>query len=196
VSRDAGLAALVREDDDALAFFGLLPRACHPDLVIRGTNEVLARLVHEEYVRHQIGSGHVADGDPSMRPWTELADVLKESNRAQAHHIGIKLRAIGYAIAPLVDWAAAPVTFTSEEIDTMARLEHDRWVAERSAAGWHPGPERNLERRETADLVPWEQLTEDVRTLDRNTVRAIPAFLARAGLRPVRAVAAAKPAGV
>jgi hypothetical protein len=77
-------------------------------------------------------------------------------------------------------------------VEHLARLEHDRWMAERLLDGWTyaPGP-KDLRRKRTPWLVPWEDMPEEQRDYDRNTVRNLPRFLAQAGLRIVRHDAAA-----
>src|SRR5207248_1847394 len=99
---EAGLAALLRGEDsggrgfDRLWAFPLLDRTCTPELLLGGTNETLARLIHEEYVRQQQRLGQTPKTNPSMVPWDELPEGLKESNRRQADDIGRKLRRVGY----------------------------------------------------------------------------------------------------
>lgn len=96
-----------------------------------------------------------------MVPGDELLESLKESNRRQADHIGVKLKAVGCGIAPLTDWEAERFQFTPEEVERMAEMEHRRFVEEWLRAGWTyaPGP-KNLERRTSPDLVPWDELPE------------------------------------
>jgi hypothetical protein len=122
-----------------------------------------------------------------MVPWEELPESLKESNRHQASHIGTKLHAVGCGIAPLTDWEAELFEFTAEEIERMSKMERARWNEERLREGWHyaPGP-KNIEKKTTPYLVSWEQLPEDIKELDRNMVRGLPAFLARAGFQIYR----------
>ena len=68
----------------------------------------------------------------------------------------------------------------------LARDEHERWCAERRAAGWTLGETVDAERRITPWLIGWEELPEDQREMDRVLVRAIPAAAAEAGLAVVR----------
>jgi voltage-gated potassium channel Kch len=190
---DAGLATLLREagrDSDSFAdlhAFGLLERTCRPDLLLGGTHETLARAIHEDYVRGQAAAGQTALTNPAMLPWDELPENLKESNRWQADHIGVKLRAVGCGLAPLTDWDAESFEFTPEEVEQMARLEHERWIAERLRAGWTYAPDpKDLARKTSPDLVPWDELSEAEREKDRSSVRGLPRFLARAGLQVYR----------
>lgn len=90
-------------------------------------------------------------------------------------------RAIGYEFAPANDWDAGPVELTGEQVEELARREHGRWQDERRQAAWRYGPVRDAHAKLSPYLVPWDELTEDVRNLDRDAVRLIPTVLARAG---------------
>jgi hypothetical protein len=130
MTQDAGLATLLRGTDasggglEGLAVFGLLDRTCTLDLILGGTHEVLARAIHEDYVRNQQREGQTPATNPSMVPWEQLPENLKESNRLQADHIRVKLKAIGCGIAPLTDWnVEAPKIFWNN-IEQLAEMEH------------------------------------------------------------------------
>jgi RyR domain len=122
-----------------------------------------------------------------MVPWDELPDVLRDSNRDQASHIGAKLREVGCDIRSVAELdQSLPVTFTPQEVERLAAFEHERWVRERVAAGFTFAPAKDIERKQTPYLVPWEDLSEETRDHDRNMVRGLPAFLAKAGFAIVR----------
>ena len=186
-----GLASLLREDRiqageySNLHTFGLLERTCNPDLLFAGANEALARAMHEDYVRNQERLGQTPETNPVMVPWEDLGDGERESNRAQAAHIGVKLAAVGCDLGPLVDWDEKRFAFEPGELELLARMEHDRWVEERRRDGWRLGP-RNAERKTSPHLVSWEDLSEEARELDRSFIRGLPRFLAQAGFRIVR----------
>ncbi|MBB2925390.1 NAD-binding protein [Cellulomonas cellasea] len=150
------------------------------DVLLGGTAELLARALHEQYVARRREQAPDHGGDPARLPWVQLPESLRESNRAQARDLVVKLRAVRRLVGPLVD--PTPPRFTAAEVEVLARLEHDRWTAERRAQGWRPGP-RDVEARTTPYLVPWEELAEDVRDLDRLFVEALPQVLASVGLQ-------------
>jgi hypothetical protein len=187
----AGLASLLHEDQLAvgefagLHAFGLLDRMCNPDLLFAGVNEILARAMHEEYVRDQEEQGETFETNPAMVPWSELGDSRRESNRAQAAHIGVKLAAVECDLAPLGDWGAESFAFEPDEVELLAEMEHERWVDERKKAGWTLGP-KDLEKKTSPYLILWSQLDEDTREIDRVFIRGLPRFLARAGFQIVR----------
>lgn len=188
---DAGLASLLHGRGAAeggfetLHAFGLLDRTCSADLLL-GTNEVLARAMHEEYRRTRRGDAGDPARNPSMAPWRELPETLKESNRDQAANIGAKLSVVGCDLAPL-DGQEAAFEFSPDEVEMLGRVEHDRWVRERLRGGWTYAPgEKDVQRKTTPYLVSWEELPEAVKEDDRIFARRLPAFLAGVGFRIVR----------
>lgn len=53
--------------------------------------------------------------------------------------------------------------------EALARNVHEVWAATRFAQGWKYGPERSDTRKEHPCLIPYDQLSEEERTYDRNT---------------------------
>jgi hypothetical protein len=187
----AGLAALFGESQQregefaGLHPFGLIDRICNPGLLTAGAYEIIARAAHREYVVEQKEKGKLPPDDPALVEWDDLPESLKESNRDQAAHVGMKLQAVGCELAPLGDWDAESFVFHEDEIEKLAVMEHERWVKERLRSEWTPG-ERDPERKTTPYLVPWEELSEATKDNDRLFIRRLPRILARAGLQIVR----------
>jgi hypothetical protein len=146
--------------------------------------EAVARGVHERY--RDARAVDRADADPAMRDWEQLREDLKESNRLQADHAIAKLREIGCGVRPASGRPSPLMTFTDNEVETMARMEHGRWNAERLLQGWVLGERRDVDAKVTPYLVPWSELSEEVREFDREAVRRIPEFLAEVGLEVYR----------
>jgi hypothetical protein len=121
---------------------------------------------------------------PGLRPWEELPDDLKESNRAQAMHVGEKLAELGCIMVPAFDPSLTFEYRDEDEVLVLARLEHDRWMRERLGRGYEYGPVR--EGRFHPDLVPWEELSERAREKDVQAVRNIPAMLTAVGFQVLR----------
>ncbi len=150
-----------------------------------GTNEQLAKAIHDAYLQRAIERGESADTSDSVRPWDELPTYLKDFNREQAGDIVRKLAMVGLCALPM-NGSSLPFTFADEEVEMLAKAEHRRWVEERTAKGWRHGPIRDNDRKLHPDLVDWEDLSEDSRDKDRSAVRTIPQHLALVGLRIVR----------
>ena len=159
--------------------------------------EHLAQAIHAAYV-HTVhaasqgtatGQGAGPGSRVSLRPWEELPEWLKESNRAQARQVGEKLAVIGCLTVPAFD-PALTFAFAKEEVQLLARLEHERWVTERmaQAPARGPGPDGGgPDGRGHPDLVPWEELTDEARAKDVQAVRNIPVILASVGFQVLRA---------
>ena len=190
MNSEAGLAGLIQGGSHGTARlygFGLLDRVLEPEPLLLGTHEVLARVIHEEYRRYQTEKEDTPETNPALVPWEKLPETLKDSNRRQADYLGVKLREIGCYIVPMIDWNAEPVKFTPDEIELMAKMEHNDWVEERQQDGWKyaPGP-KDIKRKKSPFLVPWEELPEEEKEKDRNPVRQMPNFLAKAGFQIYR----------
>ena len=151
------------------------------DVLLTAAREVLGQVIHARYLVNQ--QGRKSPDDPSMQPWENLREDLRESNRQQADDITAKLRRIGCAMLPVAGREPMPFNFTKEEVEIMAEVEHARWMRERRLAGWVYGPERDPDHKITPYLVPYAELPrepEDVQEWDREAVRAIPEVLAQA----------------
>lgn len=145
--------------------------------------DVLARAIHEEYVRNQTARGETKETNSTLVDWEELPDHLRESNRSQALHIVEKLKAIGCDVTELDDGDVAGFEFTPQEIERLARMEHERWVEERLANGWTVGP-KGIDRKTHPLLcASYEELPEEEREKDRDAVRRTPKILAKVGLK-------------
>lgn len=188
VAAEGGLAALLEADQDGrnalggIRAVGLVELTCRLESVMDGTRELLAQAIHQGYVRMQIAGGATRGSSESLLPWHELRDDLKESNRDQADDIARKLKAVGYRLVPQPEGEIDPCPFTPDELEKLAELEHDRWVRERQRSGWRPGP-KNIAEKTTPYLVPWDELSEEIKDYDRNAVRILPAILAKADFR-------------
>ena len=160
--------------------------------------ERLAQAIHGAYVRAvqaasldtATGQGAPPAGRVSMRQWEELPEWLKESNRAQARQVGEKLAVIGCLTVPAFD-PSLSFALAEDEVQLLARLEHERWVKERMAQASLPGP--GPDGRGHPDLVPWEELTDEARAKDVQAVRSIPIILASVGFQVLRASRAPGP---
>lgn len=58
----------------------------------------------------------------------------------------------------------------ARKIEGLARNNHEVWAQERREQGWQYGPERNDEKKEHPGLVPYDELSEAEKDVDRATV--------------------------
>lgn len=110
-----------------------------------------------------------------MKKWEDLVNEdYKESNRQQVDHIAIKLRAVGCEIVEASD-PRSEASFTAEEMELLAEMEHARWVTERLLAGWTCAPKPKNEAKQTnPNLILSPQLDDKIKQYDRDAVTAIP----------------------
>lgn len=186
VGQNSGLALLLRraehsrEEFDHLHPVPLLEQSCQLDLVLGGIKELLARAFHKKYLEDQQHSGRAAETNSWMVVWEDLPDEARESNRAQAEHVYRKLQAIGCDIKPSIHWEADKFEFTTQELEKLAEMEHERWMQERHLQGWTFGP-RDSAKKTNPNLVSWSELPAEVRLFNREQIRELPTFLATAG---------------
>lgn len=181
-----GLARLADNADGLLQNIDIYPTlesSCTVDLIRGGSFEAIAKAIHEHYRKIQQASQGEAG-----RQWQDLDETFRESNRDQARQITVKLRSIGCETAPLRDWGATSFTFTRDEVELLAEMEHERWAAHKEADGWTWGEQRDDDNRLNPWLRPYAELPESQKQVDRDFVLAIPALLASAGLQIIRVV--------
>ncbi len=170
--------------------FGVETSARRPPSANRGpvpdVIESLARAIHEGYVQRHSSEPTLAAGQTSTDPWETLPETLRASNRRQAADIEHKLRAISCEAVAGPGTGEVVDELDDNEVERLAEIEHDRWMAERLAAGWTPGAVKDVDAKRTPFLVPWADLSEVARDLDRDMVRQIPRLLAAIGFTVVR----------
>jgi len=188
----SGGSSLLDDAHGRMTVFEVIEEACVPDGIREDLADQLARAIHRAYVEACAARGDSPRVNLSMCPWEELPETLRRSNIAQAMDIGVKLDAINCTIIPESD-AAPDFAFTSDEIEMLAKMEHERWVRDRTAAGLKYGSARDDEHH--PDLVEWSYLSETAQNKDRDAIRQLPAILGEAGFQILRLPPAAGSAG-
>ncbi len=193
MSNGDGLASLIKgeltenTEFNQISIFNLLERACTAELLTDGTNEIIARALHENYVEVEKRKGKTVETNSAMAPWESLAETWKTANYRHADHIGEKLLNMDCKIVPLKSWNATPFTLTPDEIEAMAEQEHERWEQERKEDGWsYAEGEKDEKRKTSPHMIPWNKLSDEIKEYDREFVRNLPLFLAQVGFEIVR----------
>ncbi len=173
------------EDWDGQVFpFSYLREACRPQVLLDGEGDRLAQTIHEHYTDSIAAQGRDPAAEPAGQPWPHLAATYRDANRRQADHLGAKLAVTDCRAVPeerVESFAFAPL-----EAERLAVIEHLRWAADRYLDGWIYAPKRDNARKHHPQLVPYPDLSEPMKDLDRYAVRGVPALLARSGLGVVR----------
>ncbi len=125
-----------------------------------------------------------SDEKSAKVPWEELSEDMRDANRRLVVHIPAKLHCIGFDLEAWlrnVDRHPGRVqipTISSIRnrdvlIESLAILEHERWMADRRINGWTHGLKRDDLRRIHPDLVPFSQLSEESKRYDRTMVKSL-----------------------
>ena len=122
---------------------------------------------------------------PLLKPYAELEEVYKESNRVTVRSIPTKLAAAGYVMVPARS-DEVPFNFPGDDLEKLAKLEHDLWLKAKLEQGFIPGKSTPENARRNEYMVEWEQVPEEIREIDRDLVRGIPKILSRAGYAVVK----------
>ena len=130
----------------------------------------------EEEIRREL------DG-PEMAPWDKLDEFYKEGYRSRIRYMGERLESyhVSIGLRPVLPNTADAISeLYGPNLELLAEIEHDRWVRDKKAEGWHPG-KTDRELKLTPELVPYEELDEETRETIRKSLRALPANLKAVG---------------
>jgi hypothetical protein len=162
--------------------FGLPNQTNSLELIIEEKLDQMAQAIHTDYLEKNRPE---VEYKASKVPWKLLSEDYKDANRQAADHIDVKLRAIDCEAT--ASSKKQPATeLTPEEIEILAKMEHNRWKAERLLKGWTYDLTLDDEKKKHPCLVSWEQLSEDEKEKDRQQVRDIPNILEKVDLKIVR----------
>ncbi len=168
-----------------------------PDTLLRNV-EKLALEIHKQYTNtiktqyeEKLANGEEIDESlkekyENIRPFSELSSQLKLANIRQAKSIPKKLNMVGYEIAHKSDDREAVLEFSEDELLDLAICEHDDWCEEKLGTGWIYGEKRDDDNLIHDCLVPWDDLTDEVKQLDIDPIKNIPKLLDSINLKVVK----------
>lgn len=200
LSESEGLCHLLEEENSdtdwarQLKGFMAIPDMFHSHAAKDTVFEVIAR-VFAAFYENRFGVPISIE----TSGWENLSFRLQDSNLQAAHHMIIKLITVGYELV-----ASAKGQWLSEQANSiflptsplqlpigeaekelLARMEHNRWLAEIKLEGYSLGPKDHALRTHPCCL-PWEQLEEKDRTKDLAQIEIIPAAALNAGYVPMK----------
>jgi hypothetical protein len=177
---DIGLSLFLNKqfaDYSRLIPFGMVETISNKEFVIGEKLNTLAKTIHKNYIKSMITTFEDKSYQDIVLPWELLTNEIKDSNKNQADHILVKIHIIGAKIQELRSPGHELFNFSQEEINLLARIEHNRWMANRYLGGWTFGNERNSKKKITPDLINYDELDENAKEKDRNTITNIPKYL-------------------
>jgi len=158
--------------------------ACRPGVLLDGIGDEVALSIHEHYCDSIAAQGRDPSAEAAGQPWSKLATSYRQANRHQADHLWAKLAVTDCRAVP--EEMVESFAFTPLEVERLSIIEHQRWAADRYLDGWSYAPVRDNTRRHHPQLIPYAELSEPMKDLDRFAVRGVPTLLARSGLGVVR----------
>lgn len=165
---------------EALTPFGDLESVLAASDFLADSPDAAARAFHATYRASLTPEERDDPANAAARPWEQLAETYRQSNRDAVAHIPAKLASAGVDpgrwVGPGLPRLGACDALTGDRrtLEALAALEHERWNAQRRMDGWRAAPEdgRDDARRRHPALRPWDQLTERLKEFDRVIVRA------------------------
>jgi hypothetical protein len=192
---ERGLASLLERAQSEARFpvfpFGQLESSSSYGQVVRPVTKALAGLIYHAY--RTIEESRSETGG-AARPTVELAQdvtlldgtvdptalhaeipaLFRTSNEDAAAHADVKLDTIGYRRRPARPGEVPPpVRPTPADVELLAQIEHNRWMAERLVAGWRYGDRDDRGKRRPA-FKAWSELVDaHERAKDVSQIRAL-----------------------
>jgi len=182
LDRLAVLSGDIKRDDS------IVPRPLLTNL------EKLAAAIHELYSRKQLE--RYPDKPLQYPHFVDLPDSLKYSNLRQARSIADKLLLMGWEMRPKGSPGNMIEEIPGDIVEALAEFEHEEWVRERVSSGWVYGEKKDVDKKISPYIVPYDDLTEEIKELDRDTIRNIPELLEMIGMGIYESGETAGPAAV
>ena len=139
------------------------------EIVLEGeTLERLAAINHDIYCEKMRAEGFVFGEErddvkktrPLLRPYAEIPEHYKESNRNAVRSIPEKLKSVGFLMIQARS-NEPPFDFPGADMDQLAEMEHDRYMRDAILQGWRYGPESSEKAKTNPTLLPWKKMTEE-----------------------------------
>jgi len=154
--------------------------AFHLTLLFVKARDAMGQIVHEMYARDNPGT------PLAKLSFEKLDPHFQADNKRQFDSIPRKLAEIRCRVAAKSSAPESPVVLNDEEIELLARMEHDRYVRDKLADGWRYGKETDRANKINNTLVPWEELPDAEKAKDIQAVEKIPQLLDLGGFAIVR----------
>lgn len=151
----------------------------------------IARAIHEHYVEQRKAKNEHKPDRPSHQPWEKLETRFVASNEAQADDIPRKLRRAGLWFRKQTgafSGTAPSLPLSDDQVEKLAREEHDRWVAAERSKGVVHGPGGSSAPHTHSCILKWDDpaFPQAEKEKDLDAIRAIPLYLAAANYEIVK----------
>ncbi|MCJ7519409.1 MAG: RyR domain-containing protein, partial [Anaerolineaceae bacterium] len=96
--------------------------------------------------------------------------------------IADKVEFMGWEMLPKGSKGKIVRKIPEDIVETLAIIEHEEWIKERLTSGWVYGKEKDSDKKVSPYLIPFDELTEEIKDYDRDTIRNIPVLLELIGM--------------
>lgn len=163
---------------DGISVFPLITKTSDADVVMGNSHDEIAKRIHEFYVKSKQTEGASVNSDTSMKSWDELTEDMKDSNRGLADHFFIKKRALGRTDKEITN--ASDFNMPEDKIDTLASMEHKRWMAGKLMEGWvYASGEKCPDLKTSPLLIDYSMLSDDDKKYNREMIRGMTKLVAQ-----------------
>jgi len=163
----------------ALTPFGDLYSVLAASEFLSDAPDATARAFSEAYRANLTPQARDDPDNRSAQPWERLDETYRQSTRDAVAHIPAKLASAGVDAAR---WRGAGLPHLgdderlfadAEELERLAELEHERWMAQRRMDGWRATDAKAKDEaaRRHPSLAPYAALSDEVKEFDRVFVR-------------------------
>lgn len=147
----------------------------------------LAQIIHNEYYSKLKAEGNLNPAKELHREWDYLPEDSKMQFRLQADHIWVKLRSINAkTVFSLKEGEEYNFESDPEIVETLSRIEHNRWATQMILNGWKYGTVRDEKKKNHPDLIPYADLPEEVKQNNRDIILSIKNLLRQMELKVIK----------
>lgn len=146
--------------------------------IIKNNIRLITAELHEYY--------NTVYGDNN--PFEDLEQDDKYFNYTQTGQMIKALNEKGYDIVPIDDKSEAITEFSDDELEFLAKNEHEQWCDYKSELGWTYADEKSIENKTNPKLTEWEKLDKETRQFNINTYKNLPKLCSseRVGLKIIK----------
>ena len=147
--------------------------------------ERIARAVHENFLDEERRSTSL-NASPILVSFDMLEEEIRSTLRSRAERCIQILSSWSIKLAQLEDSLDSGAALTEAETESIAEREHESWCQERLAQGFRYDLQRDFHKKTHPDLVPWQDLPDSRRIVQRSFAQTLSNVIARAGFKLVR----------
>jgi hypothetical protein len=164
------LDADTKSGDRCIEAFGLLEEFCDIQVLEENKTELLAKAIHDGYLKNQGAQKKSSILPRYKKPWSELSEANREPSRASARMAIQQLGSYRLLTVQATEILREEVVIGSLDIEALAQSEHSRGIIWKADQGYRHGSCRNDKGhpRTPPSMIPFSDLSETEKVEYRN----------------------------